>query len=267
MSTSESKSDSDNSGVSAAGKKVFLLYPHSVIREEMLDDLIMNGFETYTLHDHKRAIKILERFPDSIMFINIDEGMPEKEWEVYIKSIQENPKTKETRLGILSYNQDIKLMEKYLMKLSVPCGYIQLKLGMQESSKIILNALYVNEAKGRRKCIRAFCEDEVSTSMNYKSDEGLFFQGQILDISSAGVAARIPKFPAMLTLNTMLRGVQLRLKGALVMVNAILVGKRSDDINVCILVFDPSSLNPANKQVIHHFIKQNLQKYIDNLKV
>ena len=152
------------------------------------------------------------------------------------------------------------------MELSVPCGYIQLKLGLQESTKIIHSALHANEARGRRKYIRAFCEDEVNTTMNYKSDEG-FFQGKILDISSAGIAARIPRFPVMLSPNSLLRGVQLRLKGALVMVDVILMGKRSDDSNVCILVFDPSSLNPANKQVIHHFIKQCLQKYIDQLKV
>ncbi|MDR0602133.1 MAG: PilZ domain-containing protein, partial [Treponema sp.] len=151
------------------GKKVFLLYPHSVIHEEMLDILIMSGFETYTLRDHKRAAKLLEKFPDSIMFVNIDDGMPEREWETYIRDLQENPKTQGSRLGILSYNQDKALMEKYLMKLSVPCGYIQLKLGIQQSTKIILNALEANEARGRRKYIRAFCEDDHSATMNYKS--------------------------------------------------------------------------------------------------
>jgi hypothetical protein len=39
----------------AQGKKIFLLYPHSVIRDEMLDLLIMAGFETYTLLDEQKA--------------------------------------------------------------------------------------------------------------------------------------------------------------------------------------------------------------------
>jgi len=249
MSARESQAASDD----GAGKKVFLLYPHSVIREEMLDYLISSGFETYTLFDHKRAVKILERFPGSIMFINIDEGMSEKEWEAYVKSIQENPKTRGTMLGILSYNQDKSLMEKYLMDLNVPCGYIQLKLGIQESAKIIHNALYANEANGRRKYLRSFCEDDIHATMNYKCDEG-FFQGKILDISSAGIAAKIPKFPAIKP-HTLLYGVQLNLKGALVMVDAILVGKRGDDPDVFILLFDPSKMKLSSKQVIHHYIK------------
>jgi hypothetical protein len=257
-------SGGDNSP-GAGGKKVFILYPQSVIHEEMLDILLMNGFEAYTLRDHKRALKILEHFPDSIMFINIDDGMPEKDWETYVRALQENPKTKDVRLGVLSYNQDKKLMEKYLMDISVPCGYIQLKLGIQESTRIILNALQVNEAKGRRKYIRAFCEDDPNATLNYKSDTGLY-QGKILDISSAGLAARIPKLPDGY-INAKLRDMQLKLRGALVMTDVVLMGKRRDDMDVCILLFDPAKMDQENKLVIHHFIKQSLQKYIDQLKI
>jgi hypothetical protein len=247
------------------GKKVFLLYPHSVIHEELLDILIMSGFETYILRDHERAVKILERFPGSIMFINIDERLREKEWEIYIRELQNNPKTAATRLGILSYNQDKALMEKYLMDLALPCGYIQLKLGIQESTKIILSALQANEAKGRRKYIRAFCEDDIYATMNYQCPEGLF-QGKILDISSAGIAARIPHFPSM-PVNAVLRGIQMKLRGGLVMADAFLMGLRKDDKSVLILLFDPSKLNQNNKLIIHHYIKLCLQKYIDNLKL
>jgi hypothetical protein len=249
----------------ALGKKVFLLYPHSVIHEEMLDILIMGGFETYVLRDHQRALKILERFPDSIMFINIDEGMSESQWEAYIRNLQQNPKTASTRLGILSYNQDKALMEKYLMNISVPCGYIQLKLGIQESTRIILAALQANEAKGRRKYIRAFCEEDSYATMNYKCPEGLF-PGKILDISSAGIAARIPNFPA-LPANAVLRGIQMKLRGGMVMIDAILMGKRQGDRDVWILLFDPSKMAQNSKLAIHRYIKLCLQKYIDELKV
>ncbi|MDR1618859.1 MAG: PilZ domain-containing protein [Treponema sp.] len=247
------------------GKKIFLLYPHSVIHDEMIDILIMNGFETYILRDHKKALHILKKFPASIMFVNIDERMSEKEWEEYINGILKNPETRDTRLGILSYNQDKRLMEKYLMRMALPCGYIQLKLGVQESTKIIVNALEANEARGRRKFIRAICEDDPYTTMNYKSPDG-FFQGKILDISSAGIAARITGFfdyPP----NSVLKEVQLKLRGALVMSNMILMGKRKDDLDVQILVFDPVHMNPDYKLVIHHYIKLCLQKYIDSLRV
>jgi len=248
----------------AIGKKIFLLYPHSVIRDELLDILIMEGFETYTVHDEKKAVKLLIKFPGSIMFINIDEGLSEKDWEVYIRAIQESPKTKECRLGIMSYNKDPDLMEKYLMRLAVPCGYIQLKLGLQESTKIILNALEAIEAKGRRTSIRATCHDDINAAVNFKGDAG-FCHGKILDISSAGIAAKFDKIPNY-PKNTMLQSVQLKLRGGIVMTDMILAGQRPNDKNVYIMLYD-SKLSTENKLVIHHYIKYCLQKYINELKI
>ncbi|MDR2048022.1 MAG: PilZ domain-containing protein [Treponema sp.] len=244
------------------GKKIFILYPHSVIQEEMLDILIMAGFEAYIIHDPKRAIKLLIHFPESIMFVNIDEGLSEGEWENYIRSIQENPKTKDSKLGILSYNTDQKLMQKYLMDLAVPCGYIQLKLGVKESTRIMLSALEANEARGRRKFIRADCSDEVNATVNIKSPMGMYY-GKILDISAAGIAARFDKIDSY-TANETLKEVQLKLHGSLILTNMIFMGKRAD--NVCVLLFD-AKMDHDQKLVVHRFIKYILQRYIDNLKI
>ncbi|MDR2303682.1 MAG: PilZ domain-containing protein [Treponema sp.] len=250
---------------SGEGKKIFFLYPHSVIRDEMLDVLIMAGFETYTSADSGRVLRLLEKFPGSILFINIDERFTEKEWEAYIRSIQERDATKDSLIGILSYNQDTKLMQKYLMEMRIQCGYIQLKLGVQASTKIILDALAANEARGRRKYIRAVCEDDTHATLNFK-DYNQMFHGKILDISSVGIAARIEKLGEKAP-NTVLKGVQLKLHGSLVMIDAIIMGKRQDDNDVYILLFDPNRLTRESKLAIHHYIKQCLQKYIDNLKV
>jgi L-rhamnose mutarotase len=249
----------------AQGKKIFFLYPHSVIRQEMLDLLIMAGYETYTIMDEKKAKKLLRMFPGSIIFINIDEGLKEPEWEAYIKDIMENEATKDCRPGIMSYNQDKELMQKYLMDLSIPCGYIHLKLGLHESTRIILAALEANEAKGRRKHLRADCADDINAIVNYKSPQDEIFHGKILDISPAGIASRFEKF-INLPPNTMLHNVQLKLRGGLVMADMVFMGKRRDDTSIYILLFDPK-ITQENKLTIHHYIKICLQKYIDNLKV
>jgi len=261
----------DNSGIYPAmeqlntvGKKIFLLYPHSVVRDEMLDWLIMAGYETYTVANEKKALKLLEKFPGSIMFINIDEGLREDEWEGYIRGILENPKTKDSRLGILSYNQDRNLMKKYLMEMVLPCGYIQLKLGFEESKNIILHALEANEAQGRRKCIRAECEDDINAIINFKGDTVLL-QGKILDISSTGIAARLQS-RADLPSNSLIRNVQLKLRGGILMSDMIVMGQRINDNGVYIMLF-ASKLPEDDKLVIHRYIKQRLQKFIDAVRV
>jgi len=248
----------------AQGKKIFLLYPHSVIRDEMLDFLIMAGFETYTLNDEKKARKILVKYPGSIMFINIDEGMKEIEWEKYIKNLMEDPQTNSSRLGIMSYNQDRELMQKYLLEMSLPCGYIQLKLGLQESTKILVGALEATEARGRRKCIRAECEDDINATVNYRVESDVY-RGRILDISSAGIAAKFDK-ATQLANNAVIHDVQLKLRGGLVMTNMIFIGQRRDDKRIQILLFDPR-LSTEHKLTIHRYIKQCLQRFINGLRV
>jgi len=248
----------------APGKKIFLLYPHSVIRDEMLDVLIMAGFETYVVMDPERARKLLIMFPYSIMFINIDEGLKELEWEKYIRGIMYDPKTTSTSLGIMSYNQDTDLMKKYLMDYAVPCGYIQLKLGLQESTKIILSALEANEARGRRKCIRAECEDDINATVNYKINSSVY-RGKILDISSAGIAAKFDK-PAEIPNNSVIHAVQLRFRGGIVMVDMIFLCPRPNNHMVQVMLLDPKTTT-ENRLIIHRYIKQCLQKYINNLKI
>ena len=248
---------------SIAGKKIFILYPHSVIKDDLLDLLIMAGFESYTLRDHKRMLRLLEKFPDSIIFINIEEGMSEKEWEAYIKGVMGNPVTKDCRIGILSYNADKALMQKYLMEIAVPCGFIQLKLGIKESTKIMINALEANEARGRRKYIRAFCQDDINATVNVKGASGIYY-GKIQDISAAGIAAKFDKFDD-LPANTKIKEMQLKLRGGLILTDATLMGKRDD--NTCIFLFDTSRMNPDHILIIHRFIKYTLQHYMDNLKI
>jgi hypothetical protein len=248
------------------GKKIFFLYPHSVIRDDLVDELIMQGFEVYILRDHKRARKLIERFPGSIMFINIDERLKEAEWEAYIREIQDNL---DTRLGILSYNADPALMQKYLMDIMIPCGYVQLKQGVKESALIIRNVLLVNEAKGRRKSFRAVCEGGTGT-MSCKGGAGTI-TGTILDISAAGFAARIGDARmgqgSPPDKNSLLPGVQLKLRGALVTVDLVYLGLRVNSQDVWILLFDPASQDQNAKRAVNHYLKLCLQRMIDTIEV
>ena len=247
----------------AQGKKVFFLCPTNDIRNDMLDVLIMAGYEAYSLNDEKKAQKLLEMFPGSIMFINIDAGLKEEGWETYIRTIQESPETKGTRIGVMSNNQDTELIDKYLKVLAVPCGYVQLKLGLMESTKTILSTLEANDARSRSG-FRADCQDEVTAAVNYKENTG-YIHGKILEIGSTGISARfnnMPNYPP----NTLLHSVQLKLRGGIVMADMTIAGNSPDDENVKLMLFD-SKISKANKLVIDRFIKQCLQKYIDKLTV
>lgn len=247
------------------GKKVFFLYPHSVIKDEMLDQLIAAEYEAYILKDHNRALRLLKKYPDSILFINIDEVLKEPEWESYIRSILSSSLYTDARLGIFTYNEDQDLARKYLIDHSLPAGFIRLKLGFQETRKILLSVLDANEAKGRRKFVRAQCSEDPQAMINIDKD-GSSVQGKLLDISSAGSACALPE-EQMFPKNTLLKNVQLQLRGARIMVDVIVMGTRSDNPRVHVLLFNPKSLDEIKREKIFHYIRLNLQKRIESVSV
>jgi hypothetical protein len=137
-------------------------------------------------------------------------------------------------------------------------------LGLKASTKIILAALEANEAKGRRKCIRAFCTDDTYATMNYKGPDGMFY-GKLLDISSAGIAVNFDH-PIIVPGNSLLRDIQLKLRFALIMTDGVMMGNLSAKPQTGVIIFGPK-MGLDNKLAIHHYIKQRLQYYIDHLEV
>ena len=124
---------------------VFLfLYPHSVIQETMLQVLITAEIEVALVSDHKKALRVIGKYPDSVLLVNIDEGLSEEEWERYITQIMKLDATKNVKIGVLTYNENADLAQKYLINIGVQCGYIVLKLGLKESAAILLKTLEAN---------------------------------------------------------------------------------------------------------------------------
>ena len=244
----------------SSGKKVFFLYPQSVIQDELISFLLRDEYEVYFLNDHLKASRVLKRFSNSICFINIDDGLKEAEWEQYIKDLRSDSEIKGLQIGILSYNNNPGLMQKYLMDIAVECGFVQLKLGIKQSTNIILKVLEANEAKGRRKFVRANCENDPRVILNF-SYKDLIFEGEIIDISSVGLACEF-KQTIPVDNKTVLQKIQLNLRGSLIQVDGLILSRRFDNERILVIVFNP---RPKEKELdkIHIFIHKTLQKTID----
>ncbi|MBB6478719.1 PilZ domain-containing protein [Spirochaeta isovalerica] len=239
--------------VSTFGKKVFFIYPHSVIQNELIQDLIDREYEVYFINDHTKVSSICEFYTSPILFINIDEGLEEPQWEKLIRSILETSGSSHARIGIVTYNENVNLAQKYLMDIMVPCGFIKLKLGLTESTKIIIKTLEANEVKGQRKFVRAKCNPSEAT-LNVTINNNLI-SGHIVDISSVGMAMTLES-SVDLEKNTYLKDIQLKLRGILLRVSAVVIGFRSQEgeKKLYVLLFD---------QFVTSQIKSRLRSYIN----
>ena len=244
------------------GKKVFILNPPSVFEEELLHEVLKREYEIYLLRDTGHALRVFAKYPDSIVFINIDSGPKEEQWEAYIRRLIGDSKYEGLKVGILSYNPSSELTRKYLMEVGIQCGFIKLSLGAQESAKIITRVLDANEARGRRRYVRARCEKAPNTGYNLEYD-GQKSEGPILDISSVGAAIRLPPGRSI-SAKSLIRNVQLRLRSKLVLLDAAVLGSRSDDKSIHVLLFRGEEVEKQKRQ-IRHFIHKSLQSEIEKI--
>lgn len=244
--------------MSKFGKKVFFLYPHSVIESDLIHDFIHNEYEVYTLKDYKKVKLLLKKYSDSILFINIDEVLNEAEWQEFVQSITKNEKYKGTQVGILTYNENEELAKKYLIDLAVQCGFIQLKLGKDQSRNIILRTLEANESKGQRKYVRATSVNTKRSTFNVKIGSELR-EGYVNDISSVGMSC-VFEDNVNISKNTILRNMQLKLNGKLILADGIVFGSRPlNEKKLTYVVMFTNSVTEDSKIKIHAFIGDTLQ--------
>jgi len=250
------------SDTSALGKKVFFLYPPPVLNE-VVEDLAKKEFEVYLVRDHVRLTRLLADEPEAIVFINIDDGMEEPAWEAYVRALRSDEKTKTVGIGILSLNEDKALMEKYLMDIQVPCGFVVVKIGTAKTIEILTKTLDANEARGRRRFVRATCQP--GAALCALEIDGRSVQGSLSDLSSAGMALSIEGSSALKP-GTVLRGITLNVRGARLALNGFVAAKRGDgEAPVYVVMFDPSSIDDARRDKLRSMVSRLNQSSLDKL--
>jgi len=243
-----------------AGRKIFFLYPTASVKNQILTELSQQEYEVYAAKDHARLARSLKKFPDSIIYINIDEGMPSLEWEKWIDGISHgNP---EVKIGLFSSNSDEEVKDKFINKHHVTCGFLTLKLDMSKSVDIILEILKITNAKGRRKYIRATTEREATATINMPHNGG-FIHGIIKDISVVGVSCKFEQDPG-LKKNELFKDIQIKLQSMLIKVEAVAFGSRMDGEEKIYVLLFTQRIDPDVRVKIRKYIQMNLQNKMDN---
>ncbi|PKL23785.1 MAG: hypothetical protein CVV47_13315 [Spirochaetae bacterium HGW-Spirochaetae-3] len=248
-------------GKSAFGKKVFFLNPPPVIGE-VATALAEAEFEVYATRDHAKLARFLRKEPECLTFVNIDEGDDENVWRAWVKSIRDDEASRAAAFGVITMLDDEDKRGYYLMDLGIECGFIVVKIGAAKTTEILLRMLEANEARGRRRYVRAACPPD-ATDFSCATDEGVL-RGWIRDLSSVGLSAvfvgcATPKA------GSRLKDLQLNLKGVRVIVNGVVVGNTEVQGvgSISVLMFEPASVNDDKRIKLRAFIRKTLQATMD----
>ncbi len=247
-------------GTGDFGKKVFFLHPPGVIND-VAGILARSEFETYLVKDHARLRRWLAKHPESIVFVNLDEGLPEPQWEAWVRGLMGDEATRLVGVGVVTLTGSPELSEKYLIDIGVACGFVVVKVGVAKTAEILVKTLEANEARGKRKFVRVPCADS-GVELNF-SDGEKSVKAAVLDLSVAGLTCRLEegRRPAP---RTLLRGMHLSLKGVPLFADGIYVGSREEaGAATDLVMFDPRSLDDDKKDKIRSFGRKVLQARMD----
>ncbi|MDR3020831.1 MAG: pilus assembly protein PilZ, partial [Treponema sp.] len=229
-------------------------------QNQIITELIQQEYEVYIAKDHTRLGHSLKKYPDSILFINIDEAVPKEEWERWVRAVHSS--MPEVKVGVFSANNDEKLQEKYLKNLRIKCGFMILKLDMSRILDKLLELLNALNVKGRRKYLRASTERESKATMNMPL-HGEFVNASIRDISVVGFSCSFESDPGLVK-NEILKDIQIRLQSMLIKVEAVVFGSRTSVSQEKTYVFIfTQRIDPDVRVKIRKYIQQNLQSKMD----
>jgi hypothetical protein len=243
------------------GKKVFFVYPTPAVQSQVITELIQQEYEVYVCKDHIQLVRVLKQYPASLLFLNIDDKIPESEWEKWITTLKTTMPN--LQFGIFSSNSDEELQEKYIKVLKVTCGFMSLTFDMSKSVGLIINVLENQNVKGRRKYIRASTEGEQTATVNMPFNTE-YIIGTIKDISVVGFSCVFAENPNILK-NSLYKDIQIRLKTLLLKVEAVMFGSRKNNDEAVYVFLFTQKIDSDVRVKIRKYVQQNLQSKMDIL--
>jgi len=249
-----------NDSVESLGRKVFFLHPSALIQNEVIEELAQGEFEVYFSKDETKLRHLLKKYPESIVFANISDGMKENAWEEWIKSIMmEIPGVD---IGIITYSDDTSLRHKYMELLKVRCGFTAMRADLPSVIKQLESILNSVNAKGRRKYVRVLTDRETNTTVNLPMN-GTFVTGVIKDISTVGFSCYFADDPELVK-NSHFTDIQIRLQTQLIKAQGMVFGSRMhENEKHYVFLFTQRTL-PEVHIKIRKFIHTLLQTRMDN---
>ncbi|MCL1991821.1 MAG: pilus assembly protein PilZ [Spirochaetes bacterium] len=245
------------------GKKIFFLHPSALVENKIVEELIQHDFEVYVTKEHDRIKRVLQKFPDSVVFIDIDEGLSEASWENWIRVV--TGALRQISVGILSANKSKELIHKYTNVLGLRCGYTLLTPDIHQSTAQVWEHLQRVDAKGARKYLRSDIDKSMLATINVPHGSG-FAKGIIRDISVVGLRCYFIN-EINLEKNTLFKDTQIKLQSTLLKAETIVFGSQqhgaSKDRDYVFLF--TKRLDPDVKAKIRVFILQTMQSNMDAL--
>ncbi len=248
----------DAERIDVSGRMIFFLYAPEWVKDELIGALVRLEYKACYLDDHGSLLKLITLYPGAIVFVNIDRGPKEDEWYRMLTEMKDQIRATDVRLGVFSEENRKSVIEKWLRGVDPAAGFISMHTRRDEIRKRVLQTAASAKAIGRRKYVRAKPEGTGNATVNIKYPGGQY-SGTILDISSAGMACKIPEAESFFSMNDHIDDIQIRLNARLTTVSGHIAGVRQESDSVFVILFDQSNSTSVEER-IHEYVRETLQR-------
>ncbi|MBQ7157864.1 MAG: hypothetical protein IJS09_00355, partial [Treponema sp.] len=234
-----------------------------------VEEFLAHGYETYIIDDdytcplRNKVETIIENFPDSILFFNIDATVDGVDnWKVYISEICKKH-AENALIGVLhakgNPKSDELLRQHYEETIGVRCGFISLQAHHHENFDVMIKVLEKHGALGRRQLVRANMDAQSHFNFEY---EGKKFKSRVMDVNISHFACVFPQELDDMKIYDKVRAASFRLNGMKFNSDAVLLMKRTkNEVHLCIFMFitqpdDKPELPPDLRKALNRKIYQ-----------
>lgn len=246
------------------GRKTFFIAPDdSLISQSFMEEYLSKDYECYFVNnDLKTSLEskiqtIVSIFSDCILFINIDCHVDNIDWPVFISQMM--MAYPGVCIGVLyakrkNAAQKAEVEHLYLYEIGISGGCIQLEYQKNNNFMLIEKVLYLNQAQGRRKTVRAVCMN--NCFVNYMDKRGKNITRLLNDISVSHFSITVPMNENFdVQEYERLNNLSFVIKGLRFVSDAILYMKRpTDDGNLYVFAF----VNESGKIGLDSIKKQHM---------
>ena len=166
--------------------------------------------------------------------------------------------------GIASERNDDGVKNHFLLNATIPAGFISLNINDDILVDNLMRILDLNGAKGKRKFVRADCEDDILVSADCTID-GARIPLKITNISSAGVSCLAEeKFTSFFKPNLLIRDLHISLRSQKIQVAAIVMHSSLKNKVLTVILLFTKGISISSQKIVREYVQHCLQKEIND---
>lgn len=249
---------------SPLGRKVFFVYPPYYVTNTIMPKLSEAEYEVYAIDQYQMVKPVLQKFPDSICFFNIDaDALTYTEWFRFLKSFEEDEVLSTIFFGVMSQHAPKVHREHFMADIQLPAGFIQYIPDLPALTERFIKILELNGAMGKRKYIRAECNFDRSIYVDIDV-AGSRVPLIVQNISSVGLSCYANKSHLPFLTENSVHRAAFYLGNNVFSGSVIILMKREVNEHSIVVMLFSQGLSYANRNSVREFIREKLHENLAN---